>query len=128
MDPALIHLDTGFVIRALQEGSHEDAEFNGWVARGVRLGISSVAWGEFLCGPLEPSHPDLIMKVVGEPEPFLGSDARAAAEFFNLSGRRRGIFLDCMIAAIAVRVGAALATTNPTDFIKCEGLVLASKR
>src|SRR5580693_7791396 len=126
MDATLIHLDTGFVIRALQDGSDEDAEFNGWVARGVRLGISSVAWGEFLCGPLEPSHPDLIMKVVGEPEPFLAADARLAAGFFNSSGRRRGIFLDCMIAAIAVRLGAALATTNPKDFSNCKGLMLTN--
>jgi predicted nucleic acid-binding protein len=125
MDAPLIHLDTGFAIRALQDGSPEDVEFNRLVARGVRLGISAIAWSEFLCGPLDERHPDLIMRVVGEPVPVLAIDAKLAAEFFNLSGRRRGHLTDCMIAATAVRVGAALATTNADDFRKCRGLRLS---
>lgn len=124
MAAPLIHLDTGFVIRVLQRGSHEDAELNRWVSRGVRLGVSTVAWSEFLCGPLDETHPDLIMRLVGEPQPFLAADATMAAEFFNLTGRRRGLLPDCMIAATAVRLGSALATTNPQDFRKISRLVI----
>jgi len=121
MDQSLIHLDSGFVIR---EDTPEGTQLNRWVARRVRLGISAIAWSEFLCGPLDETHPALIMKAVGEPEPFLAADAKLAAEFFNLSGRRRGHMADCMIAATAVRVGAALATSTPRDFQKMIGLVI----
>lgn len=124
MAAPLIHLDTGFVIGSLHPGSREETQLDRWTSRGVRVGMSAVAWTEFLCGPLNRTHPALIMRIVGEPEPFITGDANAAAEFFNSSGRRRGILRDCMIAATAVRLGAALATTNPRDFQKMSGLVV----
>jgi|SRR5579862_1766455 len=124
MDQSLIHLDSGFVIRALKDGTPEEAQLNRWLAIRTRLGISAIAWSEFLCGPLDETHPDLIMKFVGQPAPLLASDAKVAAQFFNSSGRRRGHMSDCMIAATAVRLGAALATTNPRDFQKMPGLIV----
>jgi predicted nucleic acid-binding protein len=39
---------------------------------------------------------------------------------FNLSGRRRGTFIDCMIAAVALGANASLATTNSDDFRRLE--------
>lgn len=127
MDASLIHLDTGFAIRALKGDTPEDKQFNEGVLSGVRLGISAVAWSEFLCCPLGENHPALIKTVVGQPEPFTEADAKLAAEFFNLAGRRRGHLTDCMIAATAARLGAKLATTNPFDFHKCRGLKLTSQ-
>ena len=86
------------------------------MADGVRLGMSAIGWTEFLCGPLDQRQLALAAAIVGEPEPFLSEDSSKTAELFNRSGRRRGSLIDCMIAAIAIRVGASLATANPSDF------------
>jgi predicted nucleic acid-binding protein len=53
-------------------------------------------------------------------EPFLADDARAAADLSNQTGRRRGTLIDCMIAAIALRLDASIMTSNPADFRRFE--------
>ncbi len=63
---------------------------------------------------------ELAARVVDEPVALLARDAETAAELFNLAGRRRGSLNDCMIAATALRAGAALATTNLVDFRRFE--------
>lgn len=112
----IIHLDTGFLIRALVSGSGEDRELRAWLRRGAALGMSAIAWAELLCGPLTAEHTDIAGRVVGDRVPFGEDDAALAARLFNLSGRRRGTLMDCMIAATALGAGAALATTNAADF------------
>jgi|SRR5208282_518832 len=124
MAQAIIHLDTSFLIRALKPNSGEDRRLRGWMADGARLGMSAIAWTEFLCGPLEQRHLALAAVIVGEPEPFIVQDSIQTAELFNHSGRRRGSLLDCMIAAIAIRVGASLATANRNDFQRFSSLRL----
>jgi predicted nucleic acid-binding protein len=112
----VIHLDTGFLISALRRGSPEDRRLREWLIRGEALGMSAVSWTEFLCGPVDGDDIELAARVVDEPVALLAVDAGIAAKLFNLAGRRRGSLNDCMIAAIALRVGAALATTNVADF------------
>jgi len=121
----VIHLDTSFLIRALVRGSHEDTKLRGWLSEGQVLGMSAIAWTEFLCGPLEATAVELAARVVGPQVPFAADDAVVAAGLFNTSGRRRGTLMDCMVAATAIGNGAALATTNPSDFKRFEqrGLV-----
>ena len=112
----MIHLDTSFLIRALHAGSTEDQTLRNWVRQGEPLGISTLAWTEFLCGPLEKDQIELASAIVPRRVPFGEEDSSLAARLFNESGRRRGSLVDCMIAATAIQSDAILATANVTDF------------
>jgi predicted nucleic acid-binding protein len=84
-----------------------------------------VAWAEFLCGPLDQRECRLASETVSPPEPFTAEDAVFAAELFNRTGWRKHSQADCMIAAMAIRIGAKLATTNKSDFQRFLDLTLA---
>ncbi len=112
----MIQLDTSFLIRGLVRGSGEDQLLREWLSAGETLEASAIAWAEFLCGPLDDSHLQLASRVVTHRLPFAEEDAELAAKLLNDSGRRRGSFVDCLIAAVALRSGAPLATSNPSDF------------
>jgi predicted nucleic acid-binding protein len=116
----MIHLDTSFLIRALVADTAQDLLLRDLLTRREPLGISCIAWSEFLCGPLQPPQLVLASRLVPRREPFGDSDASMAARLFNLGGRRRGSLGDCMIAATAIRCEAALATDNPGDFGRLE--------
>jgi predicted nucleic acid-binding protein len=123
----MIHLDTSFLIRALAAGTPQDRRIRAWLAAGEALGMSAVAWAEFLCGPPGLAGLELVSQVVRDRIPFGEGEATLAARLFNEAGRRRGSLADCMIAATAIRAGAALATENLGDFRRFEpvGLTLA---
>jgi predicted nucleic acid-binding protein len=123
----VIHLDTSFLIRAMTPTSPEDGRLRRWLVSGEPIGISAVSWAEFLCGPVGTGDVDVATRIVGEPVALLGADGPLIATLFNRGGRRRGSITDCMIAATAIRAGAALATRNPTDFRRFEsaGLTIA---
>ena len=122
----MIHLDTNFLIRALVRGTPQDKILRDWLRSGEKFGMSTIAWAELLCGPIETRHLELATAVVSERAPFLEKDSALAARLFNESGRRRGTFADCMIAATSLRLKAPLATANPSDFSRFEeaGLTL----
>ncbi len=124
----MIHLDTSFLVHALAAGTFQDQRLREWLAAGETLGMSAVAWAEFLSGPVEPAALELLDKVVTERAAFGEGEAMLAARLFNESGRRRGSFADCMIAAAAIRAGVPLATDNPKDFRRfaAAGLTLTS--
>ena len=69
----------------------------------------------------------LARQVFPRPEPFLSTDAVLAARLFNRSGRRSRSLPDCMIAAVAMRCGAKLATLNTGNIqpLTAQGLILA---
>ncbi|MBK5298413.1 MAG: PIN domain-containing protein [Vicinamibacteria bacterium] len=127
MTPELLHLDTIFLVRALAVGTSESRRLGEWLEQSALLGLSVIAWAEFLCGPLDDEQVELALAVVGEPVPLSANDAKLAARLFNTTGRRRGSLPDCLIAATAIRTGATLATSNPQDFKRFEanGLTLA---
>ena len=123
----MIHLDTNFLIDALVPGSEQESRMVGWLSANESMGVSAVAWGEFLCGPLSDSAEALARQLFPNAEPLDGSEAELAAKLFNATGRRSKSYADCCIAAVAIHVSAALATSNLDDFkpMTAHGLVLA---
>lgn len=123
----IIHLDTSFLIRALVPGSDPDNVLRGWLRAGHEIAMSSIAWTELLCGPLDASDRHVAEGVVTDRVVYDEHDAAVAAQLFNETGRRRGSLIDCMIAASAERRDALLATLNSDDFRRFEatGLRLA---
>jgi predicted nucleic acid-binding protein len=120
----MIQLDTSYLIRSLVPGSPEDEQLRAWLGQGERLGASAVVWGEFLCGPVDDALEALAQRLVRNLVPLGREEAREAARLFNASGRRRGSFQDCLVAATAIVGGVPLATANPGDFRRFSDLGL----
>ncbi|HEV2353435.1 MAG TPA: PIN domain-containing protein [Puia sp.] len=113
----MVHLDTNFLIEGLRPGSPEQAQVLAWwSARNDDVNVSSVVWAEFFCGPLSQVHEQKARHFFPTPEPLLPADAEMAALLFNKTGRRSRSLADCMIAAVALRSHARLATINTADF------------
>ena len=122
-----IHLDTSFLIRALVPSAPEAQTLRAWLRAGHRVAISALVWGEFLCGPLPEGAQALALRVARTHLPVGTEQAADAARLFNRTGRRRGSFQDCIIAATAISSGATLATKDRADFERfvARGLELA---
>jgi predicted nucleic acid-binding protein len=112
----MIHLDTSFLIHALVPSSRADKRLRKWLRDGDDLAISSITWAEFLCGPVGAAEVDVVSAMFQEITPYIAADSEMTARLFNVGGRRRSTLADCMIAAVAIRAGAPLATANPSDF------------
>ena len=123
----MIHFDTNFLIQTMVAGSLAHKKFQSWVEAGDSCNVSSIAWAEFFCGPLDAPAAAIARQIFPQPEPLLAEDAALAAQLFNQTGRRSRSLADCMIAAVAIRCGARLATSNVADFqpLTAHGLVLA---
>ena len=123
----MIHLDTSFLIPAVRLNTPEGRRLDVWVSEGEAIVISSVAWAEFLCGPLSQSDLNAALQTVDRYLEFTTEHAAIAARLFNATGRRRRMMVDCMIAAVAIAENAPLATVNTGDFGRFteHGLLLA---
>src|ERR1039458_7780849 len=86
--PRMVHLDTNYLIQATVAGSPAHAGFRMWSAAGESLGVSAVAWAEYLCGPLDPQGAAFAKQMFPLPESFLAGDAVLAAELFNKTGKK----------------------------------------
>lgn len=124
----MIHLDTNVLIAIEDPQSPAALACRSWLTRGESLAVDSIVWTEFCCGPVDTGKLRAVEAMLSAIEPFQPADATAAARLFNRSGRRRGTLMDCMIAAVAIRVRAPLATLNRDDFRPLEplGLTLAA--
>jgi predicted nucleic acid-binding protein len=125
----VIHLDTNVLIGLAQAETSVIRAVEGWLGEREDLAVSTVAWFEFQCGPLDEDAIGLIDHVIsGRVLPFNAAYAERAAELFNGAGRQRASRWDCMIAAAAIESGARLATRNGADFrrFKAAGLDLVA--
>ena len=80
---AMIHFDTNFLIQATLGGSPANERFRNWSAAGENFSVSSIAWSEYLCGPLDATARTLALQIFPNPEPFLSADAALAASIFH---------------------------------------------
>lgn len=113
----MIHLDANVLIRLSVPGSGAAAKVRQWLLAGEALAVSAPAWFEYISGPVtnaEVTRAEAIL-TAGVVD-FEKSDSHQAADLFNVTGRKRSMKLDCMIAATALINNARLATTNVTDF------------
>ena len=120
----LIALDSNFLIAARKPKSVADELVQRWLRRACSFEISTIAWSEYLCGPVRPDEVALSRRLISQIETFTERDAELAAELFNKTGRRSRTHADCMIAAHAIRRGAVLATLNTRDFRHFEAFSL----
>ena len=89
---------------------------------------SAVGWTEFLNGPADAPSVHLVDSFLdGRILPFEREDAALAARLFNVTGRKRGLRFDCMVAAGALRRGDRLLTLERAAFepFANAGLILA---
>jgi predicted nucleic acid-binding protein len=113
----MIHLDTNYLIGLLVKGSSPAQEVDRWLADGQILATSSIAWTEFLNGPVTPLEVTRVESILQSRIVSFGpAEAVLAADLFNQTGRRRGSRFDCLVAATAMLARADVATANQSDF------------
>jgi|ERR1017187_1732211 predicted nucleic acid-binding protein len=110
----MIHFDTNFLIQTVVAGSAAHEKFRGWTQAQEDCNASSIAWAEFLCGPLDAPAEAIARQIFPNPEPFLPADAVLAARLFNQTGRRSRSLADCMIAAVASHAPLTLPAMRST--------------
>ena len=112
----MIHLDTNVLI-GLLTGHPIRAQVRQIQLDGGVFACSAVVWTEFLNGPADDPSVRLVESFLeGRILPFEREDAALAARLFNITGRKRGLRFDCMVAASALRRGESLMTLNRDDF------------
>lgn len=112
-----ICLDTNYLIRGLALETDEAKLLIKWYKKNVRLITSSIAWYEFLCGPVSKEHIQVMRSfLTGGIVVFGELQAFESARLFNAVNRTRRLRVDAMIAATAILEKAQLATANHDDF------------
>lgn len=121
----MIHLDTNILIALTKDEPVSKEWFCRMAMAGEEFRVSSIAWYEFLIGPVHPHQiRDMEFILNSAPIPFDAELASQAAKYFNLTGRSRKRKTDTMIATTALLHGGTLATRNVEDFSAFESLGL----
>jgi predicted nucleic acid-binding protein len=113
----MIHLDANYLIGAAEGSTTAKEALRVWLRRGELFAASSIAWAEFLNGPVKERQIEVVdLLIQGRVVPISRTEAQIAALLFNASGRKRASRPDCLIAAAAMCSSAPLATFNRKDF------------
>ena len=67
---SMIHFDTNFLIQTVVAGSPAHEKFRAWTQAREDCNASSIAWAEFLCGPLDAPAEAIARQIFPNPEPF----------------------------------------------------------
>jgi predicted nucleic acid-binding protein len=113
----MIHLDTNYLIALVTPDSPARPHLFQMMGSGEKMAASTIAWSEFLNGPVKDQHiRDVFAMIEGRLISFGEREAVGAAELFNRTGRKRHKQIDCFIAATALCAQVPLATKNTKDF------------
>jgi predicted nucleic acid-binding protein len=113
----MIHLDANLLIALIRPQDAHHPAASRMIAASGPFGCSAIAWMEFHSKPVHATDQAALKAILsGGIVPFDKAAASLAGRLFHLTGARRRTRLDTMIAATAIRAGAALATTNAADF------------
>jgi predicted nucleic acid-binding protein len=86
----MILLDANYLILIAGGEPTAEAEVDAWMESGHVIATSSIAWSEFVTGPLLAEDRKLIESLIGEAIlPFGRSEAEQAAHLFRHAGCRR---------------------------------------
>lgn len=112
----MIQLDTNVLI-GLLTGHPVGTQVRALQAEGTSFACSAIVWSEFLNGPADEDSVRLMDAFLKRQIlSFEREDAALAARLFNVTGRKRGLRFDCMVAATALRRDETLLTLNRDDF------------
>lgn len=113
----MIHLDANLLIALADAADPHRAGVLRLMEPLPEAAVSSLAWWEFVCGPVPPEGAMLVRRLLpGGIVPFDEAHATEASRLFNAVGRIRRLRFDSLIAATAILGQADLATANPGDF------------
>ena len=112
----MICLDTNYLIYALRQDSPECGEIREWVRLGIPLITSTLAWFEFINGPVSEKEIRLVRALLREIVPLGMAETEEASRLFQCAGANRSLKIDACIAGTARVAGARIATRNRGDF------------
>lgn len=112
----MIHFDTNVLVMLKEwlELPHPAAQR---MAAGEPASVSAQTWYEFTCGPVSPARVgEALLLIESRILPVTRAHAELASQLFNLTGRKRALKPDVLIAAVAIAENAELVTFNVQDF------------
>ena len=114
----MIHLDTNYLIGLVTAHSPLQPILFGWLNTGEKLAVSTLAWSEFLNGPVTRQQVHDASAILEDRIVVFGIfEAEMSARIFNQTERKRQRQIDCFIAATAICARVPLATDNQKHFL-----------
>jgi predicted nucleic acid-binding protein len=110
----VIHFDTNVLI-ALPVWARQGHPVIARLEQGVAASVCSLVWCEFVSGPVSEQEVHLARAVLQNRIAEV-SATDAELRLFNLTGRRRSLKTETLIAACAINAGAVFVTLNHADF------------